>query len=281
MPGKDVFPMKINSPALAPVGGFLSALAVRQWMRTLDYRVAYYDSSVDPVQRDCRGQKIYVFWHEYILFPLYLRGGCNLTMLLSRHRDADVLGRAAHHLGFECVRGSTYRGAAAALRELARSSGRLHLTITPDGPRGPRRRLAQGPVYLASTLGLPLVAMGFGYDRPWRVRSWDRFAVPRPFSRARAVVSPHLWIPPNLNRVGMEAYRQRVERLLNELTAVAEAWAATGRRLREARPLRKQMAPRSANGQPPRPSSAAARVSQADVTGGLARGAVSTWRDIA
>ena len=45
----------------------------------------------------------------------------------------------------------------------------MHLTITPDGPRGPRRQLAPGAIYLASKLGLPLVVMGYGYDRPWRV----------------------------------------------------------------------------------------------------------------
>ena len=56
----------------------------------------------------------------------------------------------------------------------------MHLTITPDGPHGPRRRMAPGPIYLASKLGLPLVLMGYAYDRPWRLPSWDRFAVPRP-----------------------------------------------------------------------------------------------------
>jgi lysophospholipid acyltransferase (LPLAT)-like uncharacterized protein len=242
--GKDADTMTITYPFLTHLGGFLSATAIQQWMRTLDYRVAYYDPSVDPARPECQGQKIYIFWHEYILFPIYLRGNCNLTMLLSRHRDADVLGRAAQHLGFRCVRGSTYRGGSSAVRELARCSHRLHLTITPDGPRGPRRRLAQGPIYLASKLGLPLVAMGFGFDRPWRACSWDRFAVPRPFSRARAVVSPHLTIPPDIDRTGVEYYRARVERLLNQLTDVAEAWATSGGRLREERPLRKQPLPR-------------------------------------
>ena len=102
---------------------------------------------------------------------------------LSRHRDAEILSHAAHHLGFEFVRGSTNRGGVAALRELLAKSRTMHLTITPDGPRGPRRQLAPGCVYLASKLGLPLVVMGYGYDRPWRVRSaWDQFAIPRPYS---------------------------------------------------------------------------------------------------
>ena len=161
--------MKLDSPFLNKLGGLLGSAAVRWWMGTLDYKVAYYDRTIDPIFPECRGQKIYIFWHEYILFPLYLRGHCNLAMLLSRHRDAEVLSHAAHHLGFEFVRGSTNRGGVAALRQLLARSRQMHLTITPDGPRGPRRRLAPGCVYLASKLGLPLVVMGYGYDRPWRV----------------------------------------------------------------------------------------------------------------
>jgi lysophospholipid acyltransferase (LPLAT)-like uncharacterized protein len=149
-------------------------------------------------------------------------------MLLSRHRDADVLTEVANHLGFEFVRGSTFGGGGTALRELLRKSQQMNLTITPDGPRGPRRVLAQGPVYLSSKLGMPLVAMGFGYDRPWRLGSWDRFAIPKPYSRARAVVSPAMVIPPNLDRDGVEHYRVQVERMLNRLTWEAEAWAEAG-----------------------------------------------------
>jgi lysophospholipid acyltransferase (LPLAT)-like uncharacterized protein len=220
----------------------LGASAIRLWMSTLDYKGAYYDPTIDPVDERCRGQKIYIFWHENILFPLYLRGHCNLAMLLSRHRDADILMELARHLGFEFVRGSTFGGGSSALRELLRKSQRMNLAITPDGPRGPRRVLAQGPIYLSSKLGLPIVAMGFGYDRPWRLGSWDRFAVPRPFSRARGVVSPPLEIPGNLDRDGIEHYRVRVEQLLNRLTCEAEAWAEAGTSKVEEVPARRQPA---------------------------------------
>jgi lysophospholipid acyltransferase (LPLAT)-like uncharacterized protein len=221
--------MKIESPFLHKLGGLLASAAVRRWMCTLDYKVAYYDRTVDPVFPECQGQKIYIFWHEYILFPLYLRGHCNMAMLLSRHRDAEILSHAAYHMGFDFVRGSTNRGGAAALRELLAKSKTMHLTITPDGPRGPRRRLAPGCVYLASKLKLPLVVMGYGYDRPWRVRrAWDQFAIPRPYSRARAVPSGEIFVPPNLDRDGIEHFRGKIERLLNRLTAEAEAWAEAG-----------------------------------------------------
>ena len=232
-----------NSPFLTHLGGLLGSAAIRWWMGTLDYKVAFYDPTVDPANRESFGEKIYIFWHENILFPIALRGHCDLAMLLSRHRDGDILSRVAYHLGFECVRGSTYRGASTAMREMVRRGRHMNLTITPDGPRGPRRTLAQGPIYLSSKLGRPLVLMGLGYDRPWRLRSWDRFAIPRPFSRARAVVSPELWIPPNLDREGLEYYRLRVERLLNRLTDEAEAWAVSGTRKIDERPARKATAP--------------------------------------
>jgi len=230
--------MKIRNPWLFKLGGLLTTAAVRHWMGTLDARVVYYDPATDPASVACRGQKIYVFWHEYILLPFYLRGHCHLTMLLSRHADAEILSHAAGHMGFDFVRGSTNRGGASALRTMLRKSQRMHLTITPDGPRGPRRHLAPGAIYLASRLGLPLVVLGFGYDRPWRFgRAWDQFAVPRPCSRVRAVVSGDVHVPPNLDREGIEHFRQAIERLMNRLTFEAERWAESGTRRPHEQPL--------------------------------------------
>ncbi|MEX2091035.1 MAG: lysophospholipid acyltransferase family protein [Pirellulales bacterium] len=244
------------------LGGLLAAKGIQAWMQTLDTRAAFYDRSVDPVL-GIEGPRIYVFWHEYILLPLALRGQCHLSMLLSQHGDADVLARIAQHFGFDCVRGSTYRGGARALWELEERSRTHHLTITPDGPRGPRRQLAQGPIYLASRLQIPIVPMGFGYDRPWRMKSWDRFAVPRIFSRARAVVGPAVMIPAELDRTGLETCRLRTERLLNCLTAEAEAWAVAGTRKAGEVAIRRQSAPPPPVRQLPLPAEPALRPSRA------------------
>ncbi len=244
------------------LGGLLAAKGIQAWMQTLDTRAAFYDRSVDPVL-GIEGPRIYVFWHEYILLPLALRGHCHLSMLLSQHGDADILARIAQHFGFDCVRGSTYRGGARALWELEERSRTHHLTITPDGPRGPRRQLAQGPIYLASRLQIPIVPMGFGYDRPWRMKSWDHFAMPRIFSRARAVVGPPVMIPAELDRTGLETCRLRTERLLNCLTAEAEAWAVAGSRKAGELVIRRQSAPPPPIRQCPLPAEPALRPSRA------------------
>lgn len=232
--------MNPTSPFSIGAWSLVTTAVVRQWLGTLDYKVDFADPQVDPVDPGYAGAKIYVFWHENILMPLFLRGHSNISMLLSRHADANILDRVARMMGFGTVRGSTFRGGSAALRELAERAAVGNLTITPDGPRGPRRRLAPGCVFLASTLGIPVVAMGLGYDRPWRMGTWDSFAVPRPFSRARGVVSRAIHVPPELDRDGIERHRQGIETLLSHLSDGAEAWATAGTRRPGERVVRKE-----------------------------------------
>jgi lysophospholipid acyltransferase (LPLAT)-like uncharacterized protein len=236
--------MRFNSSLVKKIGGLAIATIVRQWMSLLDFQLASYDGAGDPIHPDFPTPAIILFWHEYIPIPFYLRGHCNFAILLSQHQDAEWLSQAARHMGFDVVRGSTNRGGVTALREILRKSRYMNLGMTPDGPRGPRRRLAPGPVYLSSRLGIPLIAVGLGYDRPWRNPwSWDQFAIPRPFSRARIVVSPPVQIPPNLDRDALEESRKSIERLLNLLTQAAERWAESGARFESQRTLVRQALP--------------------------------------
>ncbi|MDR1383823.1 MAG: lysophospholipid acyltransferase family protein [Planctomycetaceae bacterium] len=210
-------------------GGLMMSTVVHHWMGTLDYKAAYYDQSVDPAYPEGnRRKRLYIFWHEYILFMLFLRRRCHLAMLLSRHRDADVLEQIASIFGFETVRGSSSRGGVAAIREMMQKAKDYHLTITPDGPRGPRRKLAPGAIFLASKLQIPLVLLGLGYDRPFRVPTWDKFAVPRLFSRARAIVSPEIFVPPKLTSEMLQQISASIETAMNQLCDCAENWAASG-----------------------------------------------------
>ncbi|MEN1681183.1 MAG: lysophospholipid acyltransferase family protein [Planctomycetota bacterium] len=245
--------MKLNGPLVTSAASLPLYAGVRAWMSTLRCRVWYRDPTVDPALF-AGPPRLYLFWHEGILLPLHFRGGCNIAMLLSQHRDADYLARIAGRFGFETVRGSTQRGGARALRELARKGRNMHLTITPDGPRGPRRVCAAGPIYLASRLQMPIVCMGYAYQHPWRMRSWDQFAVPKPFSRARGVVSEAIHVPAELDRDGVEAWRRRIGDRLNEAQDEAQAWANSGAKRAGERPMVRA----GASTTPPPPSAAAA-----------------------
>ncbi len=239
--------MKLRHPIVVKLVGLVVYAWAKLWLRTVDLRIAAYEPSVEPHRRDCTQRNIYLFWHESIMAPLNLGGDCNLTMLTSRHGDADLLCRLALHLGYNTVRGSSGKGGDQALRELISKSSKQHLAVTPDGPRGPRRKLAVGSIFLASQTGLPLVIYAVGYDRPWRANSWDRFAIPKPFSRARIVIGPRIYIPPNLDRAGIKYYRKRVQDLLNHLTQEAEAWAASDTRRTGEHVAKPQPAPMGPN----------------------------------
>lgn len=211
------------------LGGTFLGFFIRAWMRTLDARIAYYDPQMDPVMESYRGPAIYVIWHEYLALPPCNRRGCEIAMLLSQHRDAHWLSEMISQFGFKTVRGSSTKGGVKAILKITREYRNMSLVITPDGPRGPRRQLTNGCVYLASLLGIPIVPIGCGFDRPWRnPKSWDRFAIPRPSSRARVVLGPAIHVPRKLAKEQIDDYRVYVQSILDSVTEQSERWAAEG-----------------------------------------------------
>lgn len=212
------------------LGGLLLSLAIRSWMRTLDYRGYHYDTSVDVVYDSFRGPVIFLLWHEYVPASFYLRSRTGLGILASRHRDAEWLSQMATMNGFQVFRGSSGRGGVGALKAIVNERDFPGLVLTPDGPRGPRRVMAAGAIFLASKIQAPLVLIGIGYQDPWRNhRAWDKFAIPKPGSRVRAILSPRMHIPAEITREELEHYRVSAERTLNILTLAAEDWATDNR----------------------------------------------------
>ena len=235
--------MKLGSRLLTRLGGLAMASFLHWLKQSVELQVAHYDVSCDPARPEFQGHGIIVFWHEYIAVPLAYMGNCRVSMLNSKHRDADWLALAGEHLGYDVVRGSTgssSKGGAAALRELKQKSRDWVLAITPDGPMGPRRELEMGPIYLSSRLGIPLLPLGVGYDRPWRMNTWDQFAVPRPYSRARMIWGPRMSIPRDLDRSGLAHYQQEVAKVITCITTDAENWAASGTRRLGQKPFLKR-----------------------------------------
>jgi lysophospholipid acyltransferase (LPLAT)-like uncharacterized protein len=172
---------------------------------------------------------IYALWHEYLVVPIVYFNHPSCRLLISQHADGEITAEITKHLRMGVVRGSSTRGGVEAIRQLLRPGRYRCVAVTPDGPRGPRRHVQPGIIYLASKLGWPIVAVGFGYRNPWRLGSWDRLAIPKPYQPAAAVTSELLVVPANLDRNGIELYRQKLEDSLHALTAKAE-WAAANER---------------------------------------------------
>lgn len=220
--------MKIRHPLLIKAIGWVGAWLIRVWVGTLRYRYYPLGLNVDPWRPGLNSWYIYAFWHENMLLLAYQYGRPDIWVLISQHADGQMIADTCRHLHFNLVRGSTTRGGVEAVRRMLKAGRAAHLAITPDGPRGPRRQVQPGLVYLAARTGLAIVPVGIGYDRPWRLNSWDRFALPRPFSRAVTVTADPISIPPDADKDQLEAFRQRVEAALSEATQRAAIAAENG-----------------------------------------------------
>lgn len=224
--------MKLRHPFLIRSASWLSTQVLRAWKRTLRFQIRELGANLDPNGSPSR-QYIYAFWHESMLIPAFRFAQPTIHVLISRHADGQLITEIIQRLGFNVVRGSTRptrREGAIAVRELLRVSTWSHLAVTPDGPRGPRRVAQPGLVYLAAKSGLPIVPCGFASQRPWRAKSWDRFAVPRPFARAVGVLGEPIVVPPQAVQPPLaEEYQGYVQSQMDRVTDLAERWAESGK----------------------------------------------------
>ncbi|HEY2955394.1 MAG TPA: lysophospholipid acyltransferase family protein [Candidatus Eisenbacteria bacterium] len=173
------------------------------------------------------GQRcIFAFWHARMLPLVWTHRGRGIVVLVSRHRDGELITRVIERLGFGTARGSSTRGGEEGLMDMLRlaSQGRL-LAITPDGPRGPAETLKPGLVFLASRSGLPIVPVASASRRARVLRSWDRFRIPRPFTRVVVAYGDPIAVPAGLEGAALEEWRARVERALADHTARVAAAA--------------------------------------------------------
>ncbi len=172
---------------------------------------------------------IYTFWHSRLLPLTFTHRKQGIRILISNHRDGEIIRRVTGKLGFGAVRGSTGKGGARAILLMARAASEGHDTaITPDGPKGPREVVQAGVVRIAQRAGVPVLPLTSAASKARRLRSWDRFLVPRLFSRVVVGYGPPIRIPPDLTVEEAERYRIEIEKAVSDLTDEADRLAATG-----------------------------------------------------
>ncbi|MFQ6539351.1 MULTISPECIES: lysophospholipid acyltransferase family protein [Aphanothece] len=176
----------LNNDGLAWLAGALLNAYGQLVLLTSRVRVVV-DPATDRLLREQGRPVIYALWHCHVFFMPLLRihGGRPVSVLLSAHRDAQIVGVAARMRGVDLVAGSSTRGGVGAYLRLFQllREGRS-VCITPDGPRGPARRAKPGIVHLAQQSGCAVVPVGLAVSRRRLLRSWDRTLLPLPFCRA-------------------------------------------------------------------------------------------------
>ncbi|HVO63920.1 MAG TPA: lysophospholipid acyltransferase family protein [Terriglobales bacterium] len=166
---------------------------------------------------------ILCFWHRGIFASTWAFRRQNIGVITSQSFDGEYIARIISAFGYVPIRGSSSRGGVRALLESRRilEAGRT-VAFTTDGPRGPVYVTKPGPVLLASKSGVPLVAFHIAVEKAWLLKSWDRFMIPKPFSRALLCMSPQMVIPPDLEAIQLEQFHAEVQRAQDRVREFAE-----------------------------------------------------------
>lgn len=179
--------------------------------------------AVEKLERE--GKKFVVaFWHGKMLYGWYRFRNSGFTGLTSQSKDGDILAAVLEKWGYRVVRGSSSKGGSEALNEIVDSikSG-SSICITPDGPKGPPHEMKAGAAVASKKAGVPLILMGISYKRRSRLKSWDRFEIPHPFSFIKIVYSDPVYLDPAMEKEelsaripGIQKEFERVQKLADE-----------------------------------------------------------------
>jgi lysophospholipid acyltransferase (LPLAT)-like uncharacterized protein len=171
------------------------------------------------------GLPIYVFWHDRIFLTTYWWRKRRIVVMTSRSFDGEYIARFIQRFGYGAVRGSSTRGGVGAIVEMARlMRAGCTTAFTIDGPKGPPYVAKMGAVLLAKKSGHPIVPVTMALAKYWKAPSWDHFQIPKPFTRARVYVAPPIYVPSGADEQTLNAKRDELQRVLDDLTSQGDEW---------------------------------------------------------
>lgn len=198
------------------IGIRIASFFINVLLKTVRIRI---DNS-DVVKELDSQKKNYVlaFWHGSMLIGWFMQRNRNFASLVSKSKDGDVLTAILAKWKYHVVRGSSSKGGHDALDMMIHlTEENYHLAITPDGPTGPIFRMKAGAVITARRSQIPLLLVGIGIKNKWTLKSWDKFEIPKPFSKAVAVYSEPILIDTILSKEETNQKIEDCEIMLNEL----------------------------------------------------------------
>ena len=164
-------------------------------------------------------------WHgKSLIFANYFRKR-GYWVIISNSNDGDIQNDVVLKLGYKTIRGSTAReGVRAALQGVKKLKEGETMAITPDGPRGPSGVVQGGVMLMAGKSGAGLVPVGISAQKAWYARSWDKYMMPKPFSKARMIFGDPIIVPEGSSEAEVEEIRLKLEAEIHRLQTVADTW---------------------------------------------------------
>ena len=214
---------KIEQAFLRKIGHYTLFQIVNILCKSL--RITYLNKeAIDKLENE--NQKfVFAFWHGSMILPWYLQRYKNFAGLTSKSKDGDLLAKVLKLWKYNVVRGSSTEGGEVALGILLDyAKNRCSISITPDGPIGPYRKMKAGAVIAAKKSGFPLVMVGVGFKNKRNLKSWDKFTVPKLFTKAKVVYSDPIRIDKNLSYGETSNMIKKCDNILNQIQEEAETF---------------------------------------------------------
>jgi lysophospholipid acyltransferase (LPLAT)-like uncharacterized protein len=166
---------------------------------------------------------IYVFWHRAVFLATYFYRRHGIRVMTSSSFDGEYIARIIEKFGYLAVRGSSSRGAVRALLGMHTEVEAGHsVAFTIDGPKGPLYVAKPGPVLLARNTQAPIMPFYIAAESAWVLKSWDRFVIPKPFSRVHVRVGRVIHVPADITSAGSQQLHAEMQAGLDRVREHAE-----------------------------------------------------------
>ena len=229
-----MFKRFMRSNAVQITAGWL----VAAYMTFVKYTTRWEVERTEHIQPIIEGGKgvIALVWHSrFMMLTAAWKKKYQLPyVLISRSRDGNIVAHTSHRLGLKTIRGSAKKAAKGNLAAKAKGGAKAGLdiitalendgcvVITPDGPRGPRQRLGDGPIRLAKLTGAPLMPCTFAIRNRKQFNSWDKLVLPLPFGKGKIIWGTPVSVPADADERKIEHIRERIESEMNIFLADAD-----------------------------------------------------------
>jgi lysophospholipid acyltransferase (LPLAT)-like uncharacterized protein len=168
---------------------------------------------------------IYSFWHDRIFAGTYFFRDRGIVVITSQSKDGEYIARFIKRLGYGAIRGSSTRGGTKALVEMIRAMKQgVPMAFSLDGPKGPRYKAKPGAPLLAKKTGNPLMPFVVECRHFFRLKSWDRMQIPRPFTKVRVIIAEPIYVSPDADDGDLQNSLSQLQLSLDELVSRAEQW---------------------------------------------------------
>jgi len=204
--------------------GWAARVVATLWLSTC--RVTEFGREIETRYLQANPGKglLYASWHRGLFFVIYWYRNQNAVSIASASEDGELAAQAAKRFGWATARGSSSRNGRQAFREMEGYINKGYIGgLVADAPRGPRFVSKLGIIYLAKRTGIPIIPVIWSADRYWKLKSWDRTIIPKPFARIAALFDDeYLHVPPDASREACEEYRRHLDDRLNRIMYQAD-----------------------------------------------------------